>query len=338
MDGDGDDDGTNRQSLHDSGRESDADSTARLDSDVACDDQSSTTTTSYKHTDGGRSTRSSTSPSSPEPSQDGGEAKPTAQELALQDQLESLTTAHTSLTTTLRALQVEMTDLKRVYRNLQEENESYEVLLGEKTLNGDVRGSDLFRRSFQWGEVGADGEEGDGDEGEHAFGFLGGLHPVGESNEEDYELSSEGEDEDERADEVDPNELRSPGTGSVHSGAVSVGNTPASPRQNRRRKSLQSRGGAGKSPRVSGDKKSPGKMAAGSSAGGLDLAAELEAAEDGVDSAGEEIERRRAAKLEKKRRASKAALGAERRTSLANGPSIEGECSVLPWSSHWRTS
>lgn len=258
---------------------------------------------------------------SPTPSSER-EIGPTPNELALQDQLASLSTAHDSLTATLRTLQTEMADLKRVYQNVQEENESYEILLGEKTLNGEVRGSDLFRRSFQWGDAGEDLDE---HRAGHSFGFLGGLDTVGESNENDYELSSEGEEEDEddatkydaeEDDDDDPIKAKSAGgeiqdilldsrgTGSPRAGVVAT-NEP-SPR----------RGGA----RRASKKRPPINSDVPKSGSGLDLAAELEAAQADNGSADEVTEQTKATKFDK-RRASKAAL-AERRGSA---PNVEGK-------------
>ncbi|ORY91517.1 hypothetical protein BCR35DRAFT_349332 [Leucosporidium creatinivorum] len=235
------------------------------------------------------SLRSSTA--SPTPSASVG---PTPAELALQDQLASLTTAHDSLSSTLRTLQTEMSDLKRVYQDLQEENESYEILLGEKTLNGEVRGSELFRQSFHWGESGEDGPS-------QGLGFLGGLEAVGEGDEEDFsDLEGEDDYDSDEEDDVDRILLESRGVGSSNSGAVAAGTSS-------RRNSRQTK------------KKRP--------SGGLDLAAELEAAQM-EDSEAEEIERKKQAKLERRRasqaRRQSAAQGmGERRGSIMPG-SVEG--------------
>lgn len=234
--------------------------------------------------------RSSTA--SPTPSASAG---PTPAELALQDQLVSLTTAHDSLSSTLRTLQTEMSDLKRVYQDLQEENESYEILLGEKTLNGEVRGSELFRQSFHWGESGEDGPA-------QGLGFLGGLEAVGEGDEDDFsDLEGEDDYDTGEEDDVDRILLESRGVGSPNSGAVAAGTSS-------RRNSRQTK------------KKRP--------SGGLDLAAELEAAQM-EDSEAEEIKRKKQAKLERRRasqaRRQSAAQGmGERRGSIMPG-SIEGK-------------
>lgn len=99
---------------------------------------------------------------------------PSANELILSEQLNSLTTAHTSLTLTLRALQGELSEIKRVYQDVQEQNESYEIMLGERTLNGEIRGSEILRRSW------TQDSEGDGS----SIIGVGGLESVGEDSGE----------------------------------------------------------------------------------------------------------------------------------------------------------
>lgn len=224
---------------------------------------------------------------SPTPSSSAG---PSPAELALQDQLVSLTTAHSSLTNTLRTLQTEMADLKRVYQDLQEENESYEILLGEKTLNGEVRGTELFRQSFHWGESGEDGPP-------QGLGFLGGLEAV----EEDDFSDLEGDFEDESGDEDDVERiLEAKGTGSPDEGAVAAG-------------SEKRRGSKAKKARPSG---------------GLDLAAELEAAQMD-DTEAEEKEKRRQEKMDRRRasqaRKASAAQQGERRGSVMQVGNVDGE-------------
>ncbi|BGP31250.1 hypothetical protein JCM10296v2_003014 [Rhodotorula toruloides] len=231
-----------------------------------------------------RSTDLSTPATSEGPSTPGGAS--TSTELALRAQLDTLSTAHSSLSHTLRALQTEMADLKRVYQDLQEENESYEILLGERTLSGEVSRTELFRKSFQWGESGIEGEEGvvaySG-----AFGFAGGLEAVGEEAEDgELMLSSDEEDDDEDAtdatgkdsDEVEKVLLESKGTGLAESIAVVTDSG------RKRRKSRRSMQGS-----VSG-------------AGGLDLAAELEAAQK-VDEMDEvDLERQKQREERRKKR------------------------------------
>ena len=55
---------------------------------------------------------------------------------ALRLELSTLSTSYSSLQSTLILLQTQLVDLKRVNNHLQEENESYMILLREKTLSG----------------------------------------------------------------------------------------------------------------------------------------------------------------------------------------------------------
>ena len=55
---------------------------------------------------------------------------------ALKLELSTLSTSYTSLQSTLILLQTQLVDLKRVNNQLQEDNESYMILLREKTLSG----------------------------------------------------------------------------------------------------------------------------------------------------------------------------------------------------------
>jgi hypothetical protein len=66
-----------------------------------------------------------------------------AEMTALKLELSTLSTSHASLQNTLVLLQTQLIDLKRVNNQVQEENESYNILLREKTLSGQY---DLFRR------------------------------------------------------------------------------------------------------------------------------------------------------------------------------------------------
>lgn len=66
-----------------------------------------------------------------------------AEMTALRLELSTLSTSHASLQNTLGLLQTQLVDLKRVNNQLQEENESYNILLREKTLSGQY---DLFRQ------------------------------------------------------------------------------------------------------------------------------------------------------------------------------------------------
>ncbi|BGP15177.1 hypothetical protein JCM10213_008683 [Rhodosporidiobolus nylandii] len=241
---------------------------------------------------------------------------PSANEVALRAQLDSLSTAHSSLTSTLRTLQTEMADLKRVYQDLQEENESYEILLGEKTLSGEVTGTELFRKSFQWGEAGGDGSSGGG-AWNAGFGFAGGLEAVGEEGEDAFgaagelaassssESSDDSTDDDDEdgsvaagqtSEEIDRILLESTGTGSLDSGAVGTAG-----RRSRRTDSLQIANSARSATSRPNARGSLGGAVA-ATAGGLDLAAELEAANEreGEDEVREERRRVREEKRRKK--------------------------------------
>lgn len=59
-----------------------------------------------------------------------------AEMTALRLELSTLSTSHASLQSTLHLLQSQLNDLKRVNNELQEENESYNILLRERTLTG----------------------------------------------------------------------------------------------------------------------------------------------------------------------------------------------------------
>ncbi|KAI0094986.1 hypothetical protein BDY19DRAFT_988770 [Irpex rosettiformis] len=59
-----------------------------------------------------------------------------AEMTALRLELSTLSISHASLQSTLHLLQSQLNDLKRVNNELQEENESYNILLREKTLTG----------------------------------------------------------------------------------------------------------------------------------------------------------------------------------------------------------
>ncbi|KAK0233254.1 hypothetical protein IW262DRAFT_1451807 [Armillaria fumosa] len=59
-----------------------------------------------------------------------------AEMTSLRLELSTLSTSHSSLQSTLVLLQTQLLDLKRVNHELQEENESYMILLREKTLSG----------------------------------------------------------------------------------------------------------------------------------------------------------------------------------------------------------
>nr|GAT48378.1 predicted protein [Mycena chlorophos] len=74
-------------------------------------------------------------PEPPKQHMDDPESEP-AEMTALRLELSTLSTSYTSLQNTLVLLQSQLIDLKRVNNELQEENESYMILLRERTLNG----------------------------------------------------------------------------------------------------------------------------------------------------------------------------------------------------------
>ncbi|GAA6063970.1 hypothetical protein JCM10212_004780 [Sporobolomyces blumeae] len=259
---------------------------------------------------------------------------PTATELALREQLDSLTTAHSSLTSTLRTLQTEMMDLKRVYQDLQEENESYEILLGEKTLSGEVTGTDFFRKSFSWGESGEAAANGGGAHGGWSgFGFQGGLEAVGEedledvSDEDDDASSTDGGTSDGQgggrdSEDVEKILLESKGTGSLHAGAVSAQDPSRRRRSSRRSRSIALA-------HAKRDSLASSASGMGGLGGGLDLAAELEAAQkdEELDEIDQERKRekdeRRAKRKEEKERKKREARAARRDGSQSMPVGIE---------------
>lgn len=81
-----------------------------------------------------------------------------AEMTALKLELSTLSTSYASMQSTLVMLQSQLVDLKRVNQGLQEENESYNILLTEKTLNGQF---DLLR---QVGSSSRTSDSGDDDE------------------------------------------------------------------------------------------------------------------------------------------------------------------------------
>jgi hypothetical protein len=83
------------------------------------------------------------------------EAEP-AEMTSLKLELSTLSTSYSSLQSTLVLLQSQLVDLKRVNNELQEENESYMILLREKTLSGQF---DVMRQVGGGSSNGGDDEE-----------------------------------------------------------------------------------------------------------------------------------------------------------------------------------
>lgn len=107
---------------------------------------------------------------------------------ALKLELSTLSTSYSSLQSTLLLLQSQLMDLKRVNNGLQEENESYMILLRERTLNGQF---DLMR---QVGTAQSTSED-EGDESDiERYTDVGSLHSVGRNTLD--RVDEEGEDTD----------------------------------------------------------------------------------------------------------------------------------------------
>ncbi|TFK30547.1 hypothetical protein FA15DRAFT_662522 [Coprinopsis marcescibilis] len=94
---------------------------------------------------------------------------------ALKLELSTLSTSYASMQSTLLMLQSQLVDLKRVNQGLQEENESYMILLREKTLSGQF---DLMK---QVGGTSGSSDDED-DEDDHGKGVDDrSLHSIGRS-------------------------------------------------------------------------------------------------------------------------------------------------------------
>lgn len=86
---------------------------------------------------------------------------------ALRLELSTLSTSYSSLQTTVQHLSSQLLDLKRVNAQLQEENESYNILLRERTLNGQF---DILKSAStkQIDEGSSEGDDEDEEEDEYA--------------------------------------------------------------------------------------------------------------------------------------------------------------------------
>ena len=131
-----------------------------------------------------------------EPKQDLGDPEQEPAEMtALRLELSTLSTSYNSLQSTLALLQTQLYDLKRVNNELQEENESYNILLREKTLNGQF---DVLRMGGSITEPSDSSEAGDDDDNRDAESILSRntssrsvLDPVDERDEHVEELAGE---------------------------------------------------------------------------------------------------------------------------------------------------
>ncbi|EDR15031.1 uncharacterized protein LACBIDRAFT_300760 [Laccaria bicolor S238N-H82] len=102
-----------------------------------------------------------------------------AEMTALKLELSTLSTSYSSLQSTLVLLQTQLVDLKRVNQELQEENESYMILLREKTLSGQF---DLMKQVG--GSRISDDEDDDDDDEDQDDGSaadVGSLRSIGRS-------------------------------------------------------------------------------------------------------------------------------------------------------------
>jgi hypothetical protein len=96
-----------------------------------------------------------------------------AEMTSLKLELSTLSTSYSSLQNTLLLLQTQLVDLKRVNHELQEENESYMILLREKTLSGQF---DVMRQIG--GSAGTDDEGDDDDLDIDVSGDVGSMNSI----------------------------------------------------------------------------------------------------------------------------------------------------------------
>lgn len=205
----------------------------------------------------------------------------TLRERALADELSSLSAAHASLSASMRAVTQECADLKSLTASLQDENESFQMLLSEQTFSKDFgkpgAAGGVLRRASIWTTDGIAENEDD--------------ERSSSDEEQDMDTASSRDVFEDAGDDVDVDQLvlESRGTGAPHSGALS--SAPATPERPRRR--------ASKARSSSGGEQAPqGAL--------VDLAAELEAAQDAPD--GEEQDERRKRAARQKRRIRSAAI------------------------------
>ncbi|KAG7450399.1 uncharacterized protein BT62DRAFT_1072482 [Guyanagaster necrorhizus] len=98
-----------------------------------------------------------------------------AEMTSLRLELSTLSTSHASLQNTLLLLQTQLLDLKRVNHELQDENESYMILLREKTLSGQF---DVMK---QMGSAGQDDDDDDDNDNDADSTDVGSLRSNGRS-------------------------------------------------------------------------------------------------------------------------------------------------------------
>ncbi|GJE85766.1 hypothetical protein PsYK624_018450 [Phanerochaete sordida] len=211
-----------------------------------------------------------------------------AEMTALKLELSTLSTSHTSLQSTLHLLQTQLNDLKRVNRELQEENESYNILLREKTLSGqfDILRMGGIREEREESPVSDDGEQ-DANSLQSRETGRSVLDPV-------HELAEEHEEHEEEARRDEPEPELDPQFGQVDDPAADALDSEKSPRtrHGRRRSSVAApRGESLANLPITGP--------------GLDLAAELGRAEnkdilDGQGSLNDRVDADNKARKQKK--------------------------------------
>lgn len=207
---------------------------------------------------------------------------------ALKLELSTLSTSHTSLQSTLQLIQSQLIDLKRVNNQLQEENESYNILLREKTLSGTF---DLLKQVGGISESSSDRDDDEDTEGDEG-GDVGSLRGSSRS------ALGTVEERDERADEtLDPGYNQAEGgkgpVVDIEETAEGEGDSDSvegSARNSRKARTGRRRGAS--------TSQSPGATRGESLAGlpitgpGLDLAAELGRAENNAILEGQTIDDR----------------------------------------------
>lgn len=220
---------------------------------------------------------------------------------SLRLELSTLSTSYASLSNTVNQMSAQLLDLKRVNNQLQEENESYNILLHEKTLKGHFN---IMKSAGTRGvDNGSSDEEGDEEddynlEGEHdslPSRSRTPLEPVDELVEEESMVLGDG-------DETEQDTL-------VHEDSVSVSSSKGGRDTGRRAGRGGRRGNKSRSPPPKGESLA-GLPVAGP---GLDLAAELGRAENSVtfDGTGETFDRRE--------RSGSNAKGKKKRQSTGSG-------------------
>jgi regulator of replication initiation timing len=170
-----------------------------------------------------------------------------AEMTSLKLELSTLSTSYSSLQSTLMLMQTQLIDLKRVNQELQEENESYMILLREKTLSGQ------FDPMKQVGGVGGASDDGSDDDREGSTD-VGSMLSLGRSTLDRVE-----EEEAEVLESEVPDDIS-------NSGAAQSLRSPRHPTRPRRISSHLSRGESLADLPITGP--------------GLDLAAELGRAEN----------------------------------------------------------